>query len=56
MIKDVSRFHNRDMKRSIMIDSLPLSFILTPENGLLCEKYDAEMVLPDQDDEFLLML
>jgi hypothetical protein len=43
MIKDVSRFRNRDIKKSILLDPKALNFLLTPENGLPCIEYTAEM-------------
>lgn len=42
LIKDISRFKNRDIRRSVLADSKPLNFIMTPENGLPVSPYDAE--------------
>jgi hypothetical protein len=30
MIKDIGRFRNRDMKKSILLDPKPLNFLLNP--------------------------
>lgn len=42
LIKDISRFQNRDLKRSILIDPKSLNFIMTPENGYPVVPYNAE--------------
>lgn len=36
MIKDISRFKNRDPKKTILLDPQPLNFLLSPENGVPC--------------------
>ena len=51
LLKDVARFRNRDMKRSILIDPQPLNFLLNPENGLPCVQYNAELDLADRSDK-----
>lgn len=53
MIKDISRFKKRDIKRSILFDPKPLNFILTPENGLPCVGYSAEL---DIKEDYLLTI
>ena len=41
LIKDISRFKNRNIRRSILADSKPLNFLMTPDNGLPVMPYDA---------------
>lgn len=53
MIKDITRFKNRDLKRSILLDPLPMNFLLSPENGLPAIPYNAEMEHPDEEDNYL---
>ena len=33
-VKDIARFKTRDIKRSVLLDPKPLSFMMTPENGM----------------------
>lgn len=57
MIKDIGRFKNRDIKRSMLIDPKPVNFLLTPDSGLPCIEYNAEFVLPNNEkDSYLLSL
>jgi TFIIF-interacting CTD phosphatase-like protein len=57
MIKDISRFKNRDMKRSVLVDPNALNFMLAPENGLTFVPYNAEMDLETVDkDEYLFLV
>ncbi|CDW83521.1 nli interacting factor-like phosphatase family protein [Stylonychia lemnae] len=57
MVKDISRFKNRDMARSIMLDPQPLNFLLCPENGFPIVKYNAELDNVDgQKDSYLLAI
>jgi len=44
MVKDVSRFKNRDPKHTILIDPNPINFLLTPDNGLPITPFNAEVV------------
>ncbi len=53
MIKDITRFKNRDPKRTILLDPLPINFILSPENGLPAIPYNAEMETPGVKDNYL---
>ena len=41
LVKDISRFKNRNIKRSILVDSKPLNFLMTPENGIPVVPYEA---------------
>ena len=41
-IKDISRFKNRNMKRSILADSNRIAFLMTPENCLPLFAYQGE--------------
>ena len=42
MIKDISRFKNRDIRRSILLDPKPVNYIMTPENSMPVFEYTAE--------------
>jgi len=42
LIKDISRFRNRDIKRSVLLDPKPINFLMTPENAFPVEEYKAE--------------
>ena len=41
-VKDISRFKNRNMARSVLADPDTLNFALTPENGLPIMPYKGE--------------
>jgi len=41
MIKDISRFKNRDIKRMVMLDPKPVNYIMTPENSMPVMEYTA---------------
>jgi TFIIF-interacting CTD phosphatase-like protein len=41
-VKDVSRFRNRDLRRVVLLDPKPLTFMLCPENGIPVLPFDAE--------------
>jgi TFIIF-interacting CTD phosphatase-like protein len=56
IIKDITRFKNRDMKKSILIDSKNVNFILSPENGLPMTEYNAELEMPGEDDPNMLAI
>ena len=49
LMKDISRFQNRDMRRSVIIDPRPISFLMTPENGYPVTPYNAEFNTQGQD-------
>lgn len=42
MVKDISRFQNRRIERSVMLDPNHLNFMMTPENGIPINSYTAE--------------
>ena len=46
LIKDISRFKNRNIKRSILLDPKPQNYMLTPENCILIQQYTAENLDP----------
>lgn len=48
-VKDIARFKTRDIKRSVLVDPKPLSFMVTPENGMPVIPYTAEY---DSQTEF----
>lgn len=47
LLKDISRFKNRDMKRSVLADPKPINFLMTPENGMPVVPYTAEQHNPN---------
>lgn len=48
LIKDISRFRNRNIKRSILLDSKAQNYMMTPENCIPISEYTAESVDPKQ--------
>ena len=42
VIKDISRFKNRNIKRSVLIDPKPQNFMMTPDNTIPIQSYTAE--------------
>ena len=59
LIKDISRFRNRDPKRSILVDPKSTNFIMTPDNGYPAVPYSAEYENvgdKNQKDEYLLAM
>jgi hypothetical protein len=57
MVKDITRFKNRDPKRSVLMDSQHLNFLFSPENGLPIIEYRAEMDSPPgETDPYLLSI
>ena len=59
-VKDISRFKNRDIRRSVLLDPRPLSFMLTPENGMpvlpFRAEYDAQTEFKEKDDYLLSLI
>ncbi len=54
-IKDISRFKNRNMGRSVLADPDTLNFAMTPENGLPIMAYKGENFVDDgSKDDYLL--
>ena len=54
-IKDISRFKNRRMERSVLMDPDTLNFAMTPENGLPILPYKGENhTESDEKDKYLL--
>ena len=54
-IKDISRFKNRRMERSVLMDPDSLNFAMTPENGLPIMPYKGENHTDsDEKDKYLL--
>jgi TFIIF-interacting CTD phosphatase-like protein len=41
-VKDISRFRNRDIRRSVLLDPKPINFMMTPENSIPVFEYTAE--------------
>lgn len=58
MIKDISRFKNRDIKRTILLDPKPVNYIMTPENSMPVFEYTAEFATGKNNltDDHLLQL
>jgi hypothetical protein len=42
LIKDISRFRNRDIRRSVLLDPKPINFMMAPENSIPVFEYTAE--------------
>jgi len=53
LIKDVSRFKNRDIRRTILLDTKPTNFMMTPENALPVFEYTAEYAQKEKDSHLL---
>ena len=51
MIKDISRFRNRDIRRSVLLDPKPINFMMTPENAIPVFEYTAEYQSKGADDK-----
>jgi TFIIF-interacting CTD phosphatase-like protein len=56
MIKDITRFKNRDMSKAVLLDPKSTNFILSPENGIPVMAYSAEMDMVGEKDPYLLAL
>jgi len=46
LIKDISRFKNRNIKRSLLLDPKPSNYMMTPENCIPLLEYTAESLDP----------
>jgi len=42
LLKDVSRFRNRDIRRTVLLDPKPINFMMAPENSIPIFEYNAE--------------
>ena len=51
LIKDISRFRNRNIKRSILLDPKPSNYMMTPENCIPILEYTAETIKPEKFQE-----
>ena len=49
MVKDITRFKNRDLSKSVLLDPKPTNFLLSPENGIPVVPYNAEIEFPDEE-------
>jgi TFIIF-interacting CTD phosphatase-like protein len=49
LIKDISRFKNRDMSRVVLLDPNPVNFMMAPENSFPISEYNAEYHTSDKD-------
>ena len=56
LIKDISRFQNRDIRRSILLDPKPTNYMMTPENIIPVHPYTAENPEDGFKDEYLLSI
>lgn len=62
LIKDISRFRNRNIKRSMLLDPKPSNYMMTPENCLPVFEYNAEGIKREDEgtvdgkDPYLLSL
>lgn len=46
LLKDISRFRNRNIKRSLLLDCKRENYMLTPENCIPISEYTAESMDP----------
>ena len=51
LLKDISRFRNRDIRRSVLLDPKPINFMMAPENSIPVFEYTAEYTSKAQDDK-----
>ena len=51
LIKDISRFRNRDIRRSVLLDPRPINFMMTPENAIPVFEYTAEYADKGKDEK-----
>lgn len=58
LVKDISRFNNRDIKRSVLLDSKPINFMMTPENAIPVMEYNANFASEEDEksDDYLMTL
>ena len=60
LVKDISRFRNRDIRRCVLLDSKPTNYMMTPENAIPIVPYTAEYVEDEErksrGDNFLVTL
>ena len=42
LIKDITRFKNRDIKRSVLLDPKPTNYMMAPENSMPIIEYTAD--------------
>jgi TFIIF-interacting CTD phosphatase-like protein len=52
-IKDISRFRNRDIRRSVLLDPQPVNFMMAPENAMPVFAYTAEYEGREKDPHLL---
>ena len=59
-VKDIARFKTRDIKRSVLLDPKPLSFMVSPENGMpiipYTAEYDSQTEFNEKDDYLLSLM
>lgn len=59
-MKDIARFKTRDIKRSVLLDPKPLSFMMTPENGMpiipYTSEYDSQTEFGEKDNYLLTLI
>jgi TFIIF-interacting CTD phosphatase-like protein len=55
-IKDISRFRNRDIRRSALLDPKPINFMMTPENSIPVVQYNAEYLGKEKDPHLLTLI
>ena len=51
LIKDIFRFRNRDIRRSVLLDPKPINFMMTPENAIPVFEYTAEYQSKSDQDK-----
>jgi len=53
LVKDVSRFRNRDIRRTVLLDPKPVNYMMAPENSIPVFEYTAEFNTDNQDNHLL---
>lgn len=57
LVKDITRFKNRDMRKSILLDTNSMDFLMSPENVIPVNPYEATAnEEDDKKDDYLLNL
>lgn len=55
LLKDVSRFRNRDIRRTVLLDPKPINFMMAPENSIPIFEYNAEYEAQDDSKDMHLL-
>ena len=53
MVKDITRYKNRDIRRSVILDPKPTNYMMAPENSLPIFEYTAEYDTKNEKDPYV---